>query len=275
MANFERFKRRNQLMFDSEKETNSDFVLKGYASVTMISDADLEVRHNAYVYSKQENDEGYIYTLYDEPIAIGSCWNVKGLHFLVDEEIIIIKDVKFRKYHALLCNIEAEGTWWYFKKDDYIDVSLKKDSFIKSLAKPLLITPGTPFQYNDKVMIGNRAWLIQEFDNYSHIGVTYYSVTPTTLSKDVIETRVDNMPVIEQAEEVAYDEDTEYELIPNHIYEVATEDGYFRTDCKVIKINSRTSNLVQFSIPFGVEEVTVEVQQNGEKNTFRYVKGGE
>ena len=274
-SSFERFKQRNQLMNSSEKETNREFVLKGYASTTMISDADGTTTHLGYVYNKQENDEGYIYTHYEEPLQIGSCWNVKGLHFLIDEEIIIIKDVTFRKYHALLCNIEADGTWWYFKKDDYIDVSLREKSFIKSLAKPLLVTAGQPFDYNDKVLIANRAWLVQEFDNYTHPGITYYSMTPTTMSKDAIETRVENKPVIEQAESVQYDDDLEYQIIPNHIYELTTEDGYFRTSCNVLNIVSRSSNLVKFSIPFGIEEVTVEVKQNGVITTIVYTKDGE
>lgn len=276
MANsFERFKQRNQWMSNSEKNVNADFVALGYASITMISDADDTVTQLAYVYNKQENDEGYIYTPYNEPIQIGSCWNAKGLHFLVDEEIIIIKDVKFRKYHALLCNIEADGTWWYFKKDDYIDVSLKQDSFIKSLAKPLLVTAGKPFNYNDKVMIADRAWLIQEFDNYTHPGVTYYSVTPTTMSKDVIETRIENEPLIEQAEEVQYDADSQYKIVPNQVYEVETENGYFRTSCNVLKVISRTSNLVKFSIPFGVDIVEIEVKQQGVIVTITYTKDGE
>ena len=73
----------------SNKDYNKSFVLKGYASTTMISDADETIEHLAYVYNKQEKDEGYIYTLYYEPLEIGSCWNVKGLHFLIDEEIVI------------------------------------------------------------------------------------------------------------------------------------------------------------------------------------------
>jgi len=274
-SSFERFKQRNELMNKSEKSVNADFVALGYASITMISDADDTVTQLAYVYNKQENDEGYIYTPYNEPIQIGSCWNAKGLHFLIDEEIIIIKDVKFRKYHALLCNIEADGTWWYFKKDDYIDVSLREKSFIKSLAKPLLVTAGKPFDYNDKVMIADRAWLIQEFDNYTHPGVTYYSVTPTTMSKDVIETRVDKEPIIEQAEEVQYDDDSDYIIIPNKIYEVETENGYFRTSCNVLNVVSRTSNLVKFSIPFGIDIVEIEVKQQGTIVTITYTKDGE
>ncbi len=277
MANaFERFKQRNQLINNSEKNVNADFIALGYASVTMINDADDTITQLAYVYNKQENDEGYIYTPYIEPIQIGSCWSVKGLHFLVDEEIVIIKDVKFRKYHALLCNIEADGTWWYFKKDDYVDVSLRRDTFIKSLAKPLLVTAGKPFDYNDKVMIADRAWLIQEFDNYTHPGVTYYSVTATTMSKDEIETRVDNKPVIEKAEEIPFDGDENpYKIIPNQEYEVETENGYFRTSCKVLKVISRTSNLVKFSIPFVVDVVEIEVKQQGEILTITYTKDGE
>lgn len=272
---FERFKLRNQLMNPSEKNKNADFIIKGYASTTMISDLDNTVTHLGYVYNKQEKDEGYIYTYYDEPLAIGSCWNVKGLHFLVDEEIIIIKDVSFRKYHAFLCNIETPNGWWYFKKDDYIDVSLRKDSFIKSLAKPLLITPGKPFDYNDKVLIADRAWLVQELDNYTHPGITYYSVTPTTMSKDVIDTRVDTFPVKEQAEEIPFNDAKEYQIIPNHVYELETENGYFRTSCGVLNIVSRSSNLVKFSIPFGVDVVEVEVRQSGETVTITYTKDGE
>ena len=269
MANaFERFKQRNQMLNGSNKDYNKSFVLKGYASTTMISDADETVEHLAYVYNKQEKDEGYIYTLYDEPLEIGSCWNVKGLHFLIDEEIIIIKDVAFRKYHALLCNIESAGTWWYFKKDDYIDVSLRDNAFIKSLAKPLLVTPGTPFGYGDKVKILNKVWLIQEYDNYSHPGITYYSITASTISKELLETEEPyELPIIEPAENIEMQEDpeeSEHIIIPNQVYTLSTEDGYFRTSSNLLKVVSRTSSSVQFTIPFGVSEVTVSVKQGGE-----------
>ena len=70
---FERFKHRNQLMSNAEKNVNDDFIIKGYASTTIISSKDDSVTHLAYVYNKQEKDEGYIYTRFAEPLEIGSC----------------------------------------------------------------------------------------------------------------------------------------------------------------------------------------------------------
>lgn len=274
MSSFDRFKQRNLMLNSSEKDINNDFVMKGYASTTITNDADGSTL-TAYVYNKQEKDEGYIYTDISDPLTVGSCWEAKGLHFLIAEEIVIMKEVAFHKYYALLCNINNGNEWWYFKKDDYIDVSLRQDSFIKSLAKPLLVTPGTPFGYNDKVVILNRAWLVQEYDNYSQPGITYYSITPTTISKDALEERVEEEPVIEQAEQVEVKEDSQYQIIPNHIYELVTEGGYFRTSSNAISIVSRTSTLVKFSIPFGVSAVTVTVKQNGELVEFTYTEDGE
>lgn len=271
---FERFKQRNMLLNKSQKDVNKSFVIDGYASVKITNDED-GTSLIAYVYNKQEKDMGYIYTDYEQQLTVGSCWEAKGLHFLITEEVVIMKDVAFRKYVALLCNIDAGNQWWYFKKDDCIDTTLKENAFIKSLAKPILVTPGTPFDYNDKVVILNRAWLVQEYDNYTNVGVTYYSLTPTTVSKEELEKREEQEPIIETVEEIEVPVETQYQIVPNQIYELATEDGYFKSSSNLVKVTSRTSSLVKFSIPFGVSSVTITVKQNGELVELTYTEGGE
>ena len=78
--------------------------------------------------NKQEKDYAYIFTQLDDKLSIGSTWAAKNLHLLVTEEITIIKDVNWHKYHALLCNVQVDNQWGYFKgpEKSFLDVCLKK-----------------------------------------------------------------------------------------------------------------------------------------------------
>jgi hypothetical protein len=52
-----------------------------------------------------------------------------------------------------------------------------------------------------------------------------------------------------------------------------TRNGYFKSNNKNIKVQSRTADSVTFYIPFGISEVTVEIKEKGDivKKTYRVV----
>ena len=59
---------------------------------------------------------------------------------------------------------------------------------IKMVGTGSMVAKRNPACYliNDKIMIKNRAWQIQEEDNLSTPGISYFSLIGTTMSKEII-----------------------------------------------------------------------------------------
>ena len=120
MNSFERFKNRNSKRMEAREILNTHYIFKGYPSIWLENivkqnDKTITTSVLANVVNQQEKDKAYIYTTIDDSLDIGSVWGAKGLHWLIAEEIITIKDVTWHKYLAYLCNINVENTWGYFK----------------------------------------------------------------------------------------------------------------------------------------------------------------
>lgn len=262
MNSFERFNERNKKRAQSTDRGNSTFIFKGYNS-TLIKSGTTELQ--AAVVNEQEKDSAYIYTHLNEPLTIGSIWEAKSLHLLVTEEIVVIKDVEWHKYKAELCNVELDGIWGRFigPEERYVNVSLKYNAAIISQNKPLIILPSKTLKFGDKIVIKNRPWLVQEYDDISNPGITYYSLTPTTVSKtDREETSyIDNEhQKFESTEGIGH----------NINLTVPTENAYFKYNNPNIKVISRSANEIVFCLPFGVDEVTVDTKQEGKVVTTTY-----
>ena len=201
---------------------------------------------------------------------------------MITEEITIIKDVDWHKYHALLCNVQIDNHWGYFKgpEKSFLDVVLEKEVVWESPQKPVLVLPENILNFRDKIVIKGRAWLIQEYDAISTPGLVYYSLKPTTISKEVAAENTGKDIYVEKHEEPIINvvenpisllsEDSVFHISPNVSITLSTEDGYFKTTNKNLKIQKRTASMVVFSIPFGISEVAVEVKEKGDIVTKTY-----
>ena len=185
MTSFSRFQERNKKRTVAQNKLNTSFIFKGYPSIEIKGSADQSIQ--ASVVNKQEKDYAYIFTHLQDELAIGSIWTAKNLHLLVTEEITIIKDVDWHKYHALLCNVQIGNHWGYFKGSEksFLDIALEREVVWESPQKPVLVLPENVLEFRDKIVIKGRAWLIQEYDAISTPGLVYYSLKPTTVSKEV------------------------------------------------------------------------------------------
>lgn len=279
MTSFSRFQERNKKRVVAQQNLNTSFIFKGYPSIK-ISHGDLELQ--ASVVNKQEQDYAYVYTQLKDNLEIGSVWTAKNLHLLITEEITIIKDVNWHKYHALLCNVEVAGFWGFFlgPEKSYINVKLENKALIESQQKPILVLPANVLSFEDKIMIGGRAWLVQEYDTISTPGLVYYSLRPTTMSKEVVESNAGKQVFVEKAaqKDVDYQEEPFvnngiYTIAANQQIELTTEQGFFNTSNSNIKIVKRTTSKIIFSIPFGIEEVTIQIMKKGDivERTYRVV----
>ena len=283
MTSFSRFQERNKKRTVANSKLNTNFIFKGYPSIEIKGSADQKIQ--ASVVNKQEKDYAYVFTQTQDELAIGSIWTAKNLNLLITEEITIIHDVNWRKYHALLCNVQVDGQWGYFKgpEKSFLDISLQREVVWESPQKPVLVLPENVLDFRDKIVIRGRAWLVQEFDAISTPGLVYYSLKPTTVSKEVVEENTNKEVYIEKYEKVEATvtetpieemlDDSVVRIGANIPVEVTTENGYFKSNNKNIKIEKRNMDVVVFSIPFGVTEVVIEVKEKGDivEKTYRVV----
>ena len=280
MTSFSRFQERNKKRTVAQNKLNTSFIFKGYPSIEIQGSADQKIQ--ASIANKQEKDYAYVFTQRQDELEIGSVWTAKNLHLLITEEITIIKDVNWHKYHALLCNVQIDNHWGYFKgpEKSFLDVVLEKEVIWESPQKPVLVLPENVLNFRDKIVIKGRAWLIQEYDAISTPGLVYYSLKPTTISKEVAAENTDKEIYVEKHEEPIVNvvenpisllsEDSVFNISPNVSITLSTEDGYFKTTNKNLKIQKRTASMVVFSIPFGISEVAVEVKEKGDIVTKTY-----
>ena len=280
MTSFSRFQERNKKRTVAQNKLNTSFIFKGYPSIEIQGSADQKIQ--ASVVNKQEKDYAYVFTQTQDELEIGSVWAAKNLHLLITEEITIIKDVDWHKYHALLCNVQIDNHWGYFKgpEKSFLDIVLEKEVIWESPQKPVLVLPENVLNFRDKIVIKGRAWLIQEYDAISTPGLVYYSLKPTTISKEVAAENTDKEIYVEKHEEPIVNvvenpisllsEDSVFNISPNVPITLSTEDGYFKTTNKNLKIQKRTASMVVFSIPFGISEIAVEVKEKGDIVTKTY-----
>lgn len=283
MTSFSRFQERNKKRTVANNKLNTNYIFKGYPSIEITGGVDQKIQ--ASVVNKQEKDYAYVFTQLDDSLPIGSIWTAKNLNLLITEEITIIKDVNWHKYHALLCNVQIDNHWGYFKgpEKSFLDIALEREVIWESPQKPILVLPENVLNFRDKIVIKGRAWLIQEYDAISTPGLVYYSLKPTTVSKEVVEQNINKEIYVEkfEKEEVTiveqpiqtYSKNREIIVSPNVPITLETQDGHFKTNNKNIKIQKRTEREVIFNIPFGIEEVEIEIKEKGDivKKTYRVV----
>ena len=294
MSNFfDRFQARNKKNVISNRTVNTSFITNGENSTVLVDKDDNQLR--AAVVNKQEQDVAYIYTELRDKLDIGSIWRTNknameeslgtlgntytnDLTFIISQEITLIKNTGWNKYVAFPCNIAVDGLWGYFigpeKKN--ISVELNKDVLLQSKQSPVLIMPEGSLNYGDKIMIKKRAWLVHESDEISTPGIGYYSLTATTISKNIIEENQNKDIFIERAVEFSYPseidsplENNSGKVNANKEIIVATSGGYFKTNRKV-DIVKHTATEVVFKIPFGISNLEVEVRQGGSITKINY-----
>ena len=274
MSSFSRFQDINQKRGMANQQTNSGFILKGYPSI-LIKNAATNEELSASVVNRQEKDLAYIYTHIKQPIEVGSVWEAKGLKWLVSEEIVVIKDVSWRKYVAFLCNVQVNGHWGYFisSEKSRINVELQKEILLQSQNKPMLILGKDLLGIGDKFKIKDKAWMVQEKDNLDD-NITYYTLVATTMSKTASDNYQKENDIVIKPEVDKNDTTSgEYNtFIPNEELTLGTYNGYFKSESSAVKIISLTADEVKFTIPFGVNEVNIYVKDSNNIIKYKYRK---
>lgn len=284
---FERFKIRNRLTNASALSSNTRFVFQGNSSVRIVKqqvslseeEEQEEVCLQAAVVNKQERDSAYVYTQLKDKLDIGTVWKAKDLFLLITEKVTMIKDVNWNKYTAVLCNVEVDGLHGFFKRSEesYVNIALKERSAITSQQKPVLVMASGALKFGDKIMINGTGWVVQEYDDISTPGITYYSLQAATLSKDAIDAAKDKDNFIEQKDtttintEDSYVEDDIHYVNTDEVVTLPTESGYYKISNSTVKIHKVKGTEIQFSLPFGINDIVIiKVKENGEEKEYQY-----
>ena len=272
MNSFDRFQEKNKIRAKAIDGGSSRFIENSYNS-RIITNIQNNTKLHAAIVNEQEKDSAYIYTHLNEPLNIGSIWEAKSLYFLITEEIIIMKDVQWHKYLAVLCNCNFDGIWGYFKgpEETYINIALKHNTYLTSLQKPLIILPENTISFGDKIVIKNRSFLVQEIDNISTPGIAYCSLQPTTVSNSEKQVDKEYYIIKKDTYKNNHKEDNINNNInnnikyfyPNQVCEERLSNGYFWVNNTNIEIIERTNAKIKFSIPFGIEEVIIKTEIDG------------
>ena len=105
--------------------------------------------------------------------------------------------------------------------------------------------------------------MVQEKDNFSD--VVYYSLVATTIAEDKTYQSAQETQLQLQIKEPSLYNGT---FTPETEIVFATENGVFNTNSSAVKILSLDEKEVIFTIPFGIDEVEITVQENEELQTY-------
>lgn len=144
-------------------------------------------------------------------------------------------------------------------------MELHQNTVLTSKQKPILVAAGQPLNFEDKIMIGGRAWMVDEFDSISTPGITYYSLLATTMSKT--EEEKDDIYVEKKEEKTLQlnpgdDAATEY-VTKGQLVELTTEEGFFKTSLVRLSVKKHSATSVSFEVPYGISSFDVQIKQKG------------
>lgn len=209
-------------------------------------------------------DNSLLYVYADADINLGDYFNWKEeYHFFVLERVTIIKDVDFKKFTALECNVLVNDQFWAFfmgNKRAYKTTSIVGGSYEADNLQPILIAPvNDEFKINGYINFNNQAWRILSADLDSITGIGYYYID-RALNPRNLESEMDEL------------EDNGEAPSANTVYVGAeitapTEQGYLVADD--IVIIKRTAAAVTFKA-MTAGKLTVTTRQNGEEVTISY-----
>ena len=281
MGAFERFKAAQAQRAVANRNFNAGFLVNGASAATLVNTFDKTIKISAAVVNKQESDIAYIYTDLQNPLEIGSIWEVKSLHLIVAEHIEVIKEVKWYKYKCYVCNAQlAPDLWGYFKGPEasYINIALKQEAVIQSQQKPILVTTANRLAYKDKILINSRPWQVIEYDDISQPGLVFYSLKPTTISKieedeakTVFKAAEEILTPVAAANPHKDDKEKIIYVIPETPIKVKLYDTFFDYS-GAIQVLDRDSQYITIALPFGVKDAAITfTSKNGMRNTYQLI----
>ena len=213
---------------------------------------------------KERANESILYSYHTDGIKVGDYINALGDDHLVYKEIKNIKRENFiDSFNTILCNVlfqfNNSQVKAYFKgslRSAYSEEENLLDNFgVTSTAEAFIMVPASVgIKPNKIITIDDKDWRTLFDDNTTNKGISYITLEQY-FAPDLEKISV-NETVVPTPQP-----DTSTYLIAGKEYTFDTENGYFVTDKKVNILN-RTINAVTFTIPFGIEVITIQTKIN-------------
>ena len=263
---YNQFRRKNSAINKADDTVNVRFIFEGNSATDIIIGGE---KYKAAIVLQQDKDLAYVYTEKRKPLVIGTSFAHKDLHYLIIKKEVVIRDVLYNKYQALIANVELEDNiWGYFKSPEttYINTKVEGSAVEVSLQHPVLVAPAGLYKIGDKFLVKDRPWEVIETDTISSDEITYYSLKATTIAKEVEPEQGSNAAENEPEEEVL---DNFIEVSPLQTIQVSTENGSFYATAELVDVKLKV-NSATFTIPFGIDSFEVVVFENGNEKTIKY-----
>lgn len=262
MNSIDSFKERIRTEKVAQERLSVKFIYDGINAVKIIlNGAEIPA---ALVYKEhgEELDGAEVFVENKNALTVGNIFSWYNKNFIVIEEMeLAAKNILFKKYLVKECNFLLDGIYGWIKGlGSYIRTILKDDQVIVSDIKPLLVVAGNPYKVGDTIKVADRPFKIAEMDNFSKVGLSYYSLEATREERDT----TDDI-YIEPVEPTPADV---IQVRPLQEVEIATEQGYFKSS--IVLNENRMPLKVRFVVPSYASEFEVEVKSGGEVLTQKY-----
>jgi hypothetical protein len=265
-----RFKRKTEIEKSSTSKIG-DIIAQSLSKMdVLVNDSTLAIPVAFINKDRESGNEAVMYTYVTDGVTIGDLVNVFDRVYLVYKEIKNIKREEYiNKFNLAECNIklivndiEYRAVFKGPARSRYSTEENLSDNFgVMSSAEATMMFPNVG-QYainlkpNDYFETEGQSWRLTSVDKLTSPGIVYAALEeyfPPDVEK------ISSNEVALPIEEPVTNENT---LIAGVTQTLSTEQGYFTAN-KKINILERLSDQVKFIIPFGVEEISIQVKNGG------------
>lgn len=263
---YERFRRNNSVKSGCLNRKTSLFIENHESSTTVTVDRTGDVLPVVIVMTDANGaDTSLVYTYQSDDLILGDYITWKDTyHFFILEPVHIIKEVDFKKFKALECNVKLNNEIWaYFKGNmtSFRNTSLKANLAETSSLQPVIVAPiNAALSINGYVTINGQNWRIVDADMDTISGIGYYYIERDLNARN-LETELDTLEENGEAP-------TANTLYVSQEVSIPTERGFIVAD-KNIKILRKVAGAVVVKVlEAGV--LNVIVLRDGVQTTIRY-----
>lgn len=264
---FERYRRVNSVKDNCTKKKTSYFIEHHVSSTKIHVERTDETIPSVLVVNDAEGADQFLTFVYDEEdIQLGDYFTWKETnHFFILEQVHVIKEVDYKKFRALECNmVTSDGIWLYFRGNmkTYRDIALRGGYELNSL-QPVVIAPiGAGLKINGYFTANSQVWHIVDADLDTINGIGYYYVERDLNPRNM----EDELEALDEAGEL----DTSNTLYIGEKVKLHTYRGYY-TSNKHINIDSRSNNSITFAATEPGELVVVVRDESGIDRRYTYM----
>lgn len=255
---YERFRRIHRVGESCNKKKTSYFIQNHESSTDITVLRTEETLPAVLVMNHAEGaDNSLVYVQSEADLRLGDYFTWReDHHFFALEQVSIVKDVDYKKFTALECNVLVNNNFWAFfagNKRAFKTTSLMAGYYEELTLQPVLIAPvNSELVENGYITINNQNWRIISADLDSISGIGYYYINHDLNTRDLDA----------ELEEL---EDTDTAPTASTIYvgqeiTVETEQGYIAANN--IIITKRTATTATFK-PTATGALQVTVRRNG------------